>query len=60
VGAILGSSSILMTTINQKFPAPNGSDSAVVTGLLKLCGVTMMVALVLTIVGLVRRKKGAA
>lgn len=54
VGAFIGYSSILMPTINEKFPAPHGSDHPAVTGLLQLCGVTMMVALLLTIYGLLR------
>jgi hypothetical protein len=55
VGAFIGYSSILMTTINEKFPAPGGSDHAAVTGLLKLCGVTIMLALILTLYGLCSR-----
>jgi len=54
VGAFIGYSSVLMPTINEKFPAPHGSDHAVVTGLLQLCGVTIMVALLLTLYGLLR------
>ena len=37
-GAFIGSSSMLMPTLNEKFPPPNGVDSAVVTGLLQTCG----------------------
>ena len=54
VGAFLGASSPLMPTLNEKFPPPNGAMNPMVTGLLQLCGVTMMVALALTIVGLAR------
>ena len=54
VGAFIGYSSVLMPTINEKFPAPHGSDHPAVTGLLQLCGVTLMVALLLTIYGLLR------
>lgn len=54
VGAFIGYSSILMPTINEKFPAPYGSDHPVVTGLLQLCGVTIVVALLLTLYGLLR------
>lgn len=54
VGAFIGYSSVLMPTINEKFPAPHGSDHAVVTGLLQLCGVTIVVALVITLYGLLR------
>jgi len=52
----IGSSSNLMPTLNEKFPPPHGVDSAVVTSLLQVCGVTMMVALLLTIYGLLRSK----
>jgi hypothetical protein len=54
--AFSGSSSKLMPTINQKFPPPHGVDSPVVTGLLQLCGATIMVALLLTIYGLLRSR----
>ena len=54
--AFLGSSSKLMTTINEKFPPPHGVDNPVVTQLLKLCGVTIMLTLLLTLYGLVRSK----
>ena len=52
--AFIGSSSMLMPTLNEKFPPPNGVDSAVVTRLLQTCGVTIMVALALTVYGLLR------
>ncbi|MEQ1877480.1 MAG: hypothetical protein ABL958_12610 [Bdellovibrionia bacterium] len=52
IGAFSGSSSKLMTTINEKFPAPNGADSFPVTLSLQICGVTIMIALLLTIYGL--------
>ncbi|MBI5503673.1 MAG: hypothetical protein HY899_02655 [Deltaproteobacteria bacterium] len=55
-GAFLGSSSTLLPTLNEKFPPPHGADSAVVTNLLILCGVTVMVALLLTVFGLLRSK----
>ena len=57
VGALLGYSSVLMPTINEKFPAPHGLDHPAVTGLLQLCGITMMFALLLTLYGLCRREK---
>ncbi len=41
-----------MPTLNEKFPPPGGINSATVTGLLQVCGVTIIVALVLTLVGL--------
>ena len=57
--AFLGASSPLMPTLNEKFPPPNGTDSPVVTGLLQLCGVTIILALLLTLVGLWRAKATA-
>ncbi len=56
-GAFIGASSKLMPTINEKFPPPGGVDNAVVTNLLQLCGVTIMVALLLTLYGLFRSQK---
>src|SRR5215472_10434069 len=55
-GAFIGASSKLMPTLNEKFPPPNGTDNLLVTGLLQLCGVTIMVALLLTLYGLLRAK----
>ena len=55
VGAIIGHSSKLMPTINEKFPAPNSLNHGAVTGLLLVCGITVLVALLLTIYGLVNR-----
>lgn len=57
--AFIGSSSKLMPTLNEKFPPPHGVDSPVVTGILQLCGVTIMVALLLTVYGLLRSKASA-
>ncbi|MFZ2171437.1 MAG: hypothetical protein WAW61_17585, partial [Methylococcaceae bacterium] len=54
--AFIGSSSKLMPRLNEKFPPPNSADSPFVTGLLQLCGVTIMVALLFTIYGLLRSK----
>ncbi len=56
VAAFTGYSSRLMPSITKLFPPPRGPDHPAVTGLLMLCGVTIMLALVLTIVGLVRCK----
>jgi hypothetical protein len=56
VGAFIGASSKLMPTINEKFPPPHGTDNPIVSGLLLLCGVTIMVALLLTLYGLLRSK----
>jgi hypothetical protein len=52
--AFLGYSSRLMPSINKLFPPPRGPDHIVVTGMLVVCGVTVMLCLALTIVGLVR------
>jgi hypothetical protein len=54
--AFLGSTSRLMPTLNEKFPPPNGMDNPLVSGLLQLCGVTIMVALLITLYGLLRAK----
>jgi hypothetical protein len=54
--AVIGASSKLMPTINEKFPPPHGTDNPIVSGSLKLCGVTIMVALLLTLYGLLRSK----
>ena len=54
--AVIGASSKLMPTINEKFPPPSGTDNPIVSGSLKLCGVTIMVALLLTLYGLLRSK----
>ena len=52
VGALIGFSSKLMPTLNEKFPPPRGFDHPAVTSLLQLCGVTIMIMLALTIYGL--------
>jgi hypothetical protein len=57
--AFLGESSRLMPTLNEKFPPPGGIDSSIVTALLQVCGVTVIAALVLTLVGLIRRPQAA-
>jgi hypothetical protein len=54
--AFIGSTSKLMPTLNEKFPPPHGVDSALVTNTLQLCGITIMVALLLTIYGLLGSK----
>jgi hypothetical protein len=56
----IGSSSKLMPTLTEKFPPPHGVDHPVVTSLLQLCGVTIMVALLLTLYGLARSKASGA
>jgi hypothetical protein len=52
--AFLGSTSKLMPTLTEKFPPPHGANSPVVTNLLLVCGVTILVALLLTLYGLLR------
>ena len=54
--AFLGASSKLMPTLNEKFPPPHGTESALVTNTLMVCGVTITVALLLTLYGLWRAK----
>ena len=54
--AFSGASSKLMPTLNEKFPPPHGTDDPIVTGLLTACGVTVMVALLITLYGLLRSK----
>ncbi len=56
-GAFLGQSSPLMPTLNQAFPPPAGAQSALVTGLLQICGATIVIALALTLVGLFRSRR---
>ncbi len=50
--AILGATSPLMPTLNEKFPPPHGTESAIVSASLQVCGVTIMIALLLTLYGL--------
>lgn len=57
--AVIGTTSPLMSTLNARFPPPHGTDSALVTGLLMLCGVTVLTALLLTLVGLWRGRRPA-
>ena len=57
--AFLGASSKLMPTINEKFPPPHGTDNPIVSASLQICGVTIMLALVLTLWGLLRTKTSA-
>ena len=57
--AFLGASSKLMPTLNEKFPPPNGTNHPLVSASLQICGVTIMLALVLTLWGLLRTKTSA-
>jgi hypothetical protein len=60
VAAVVGASTPLMPTINEKFPPPHGTDNPIVSALLQVCGVTIMVALLLTLCGLLRNKGNRA
>lgn len=55
IAAFIGASSPLMPTLNQKFPPPNGTESALVSASLQICGVAVMIALLLTLYGLWRK-----
>ena len=52
--AFIGASSKLMPTIKETFPLLHGADSPIVSGSLQLCGVNIMMALLLTLYGLLR------
>ena len=54
--AFIGRTSPLMPTLNEQFPPPLGTDSLVVSGLLQLCGLTILIALLLTLYGLLRAR----
>ncbi len=57
IAAFMGATSKLMPTLNEKFPPPNGTNHPLVSASLLICGVTIMVALVLTLYGLIRSPK---
>lgn len=52
VAGATGFASVLMPTLAAKFPPPAGPDHWAVTGMLQLCGVTILLALGLTLWGL--------
>ena len=56
VAAFSGASSALMPTLNEKFPPPHGIDNALVSASLTLCGITILIALALTLFGLARTR----
>jgi len=58
VGAIIGYSSSLMPTLNEKFPPPHGTEHPAVTGLL-MTSVLILVPLALTLYGLLRSSEPA-
>jgi hypothetical protein len=57
--AFIGATSSVMPTLNEKFPPPHGTDNWLVSDLLVVCAVTIIAALVLTLVGLVRGRENA-
>jgi hypothetical protein len=59
VAGFVGASSKLMPTISETFPPPHGTNDPMVTGSLLLCGVTIMIALLLTLYGLLPTKPQA-
>jgi hypothetical protein len=59
VGAFAGASSPLMPTLNQAYPPPHGTEHPAVTGLLEVCGLTVMAAFALTLYGLARSRPSA-
>lgn len=60
IAAFSGTTSALMTTLNEKFPPPYGTDSVLVTSTLQLCGVTILIALGLTLYGLYQSRHTSA
>lgn len=60
LGGVLGFSSVLMANINRQSPAPAGPDHWAVTGLLQLCALTILVALALTLWGLLVGRRSPA
>ena len=56
VAAFIGASSKLMPTMTEKFPPPHGLDNPIVTAILLVCALTILVALLLTLVGLLRAR----
>jgi len=60
LAAFLGETSNLMPTISETFPPPHGVDNSLVTITLMICGVTILLALLLTLYGLWRGGKPVA
>ena len=60
IAAFQGKTSKLMPTLTEKFPPPNGDNSALVTNTLMVCGVTVFLALLITLYGLWRSKGSAS
>ena len=55
--ALIGQSSDFMPTINGRHPPPVPGDNALVSGLLVVCGLAIIAALVLTLAGLLRGER---
>jgi hypothetical protein len=56
LGGLIGYSSFLLSMANKQSPPPGGPNHPAVTASLLVCGVTLMICLILTIVGLARSK----
>lgn len=57
LAGIIGSSSELLPTLNEKFPAPNGMNHPIVSGMLRTCAVTIMIGLFMTLWGLLANRQ---
>jgi hypothetical protein len=57
--ALAGQSSDFMPTINARHPPPIPGDSPLVSGLLVTCALSILAALLLTLVGLLRGRREA-
>ena len=60
VTAFTGRSTPLLSTANQGFPPPHGADNAFATALLLVSGIAIVVALLLTLAGLIRSRNTLA
>lgn len=60
IAAFAGATSPLMPTLNEKFPPPQGTNHPLVSASLQVCGVTIMVALLITLYGLWRRPEATS
>ena len=57
VAAFSGNSTTLMSTINKAFPPPGGATNTLSTDLLLVTGAAIVIALLLTLAGLVRARE---
>jgi hypothetical protein len=60
VAAFTGRSTQLLPTANQGFPPPHGADNPLATALLLVTGFAIVVALLLTLAGLIRSRNTIA